>query len=309
MSSMAVLERAGVTVASIGVEQVLLTPPAAAPQTFRLVVRKQPPRPSSIPTPPSPDRCLLYAPHISTACGDALTRIGWSWLSDDACDLRADEWSLQVARPPREPATPTGPQPRRGRPAAATWSVVRHLTTAERPLRQRELAAAAGATQGRVSQILNTLRTEGLVERTERGWLSTDPRRLAAWFLEQYPGTGGIESWWFHLDPVAVQVDAILATHPEVVVSGDAAADKIAAWRSPTHSVVYSSALIDLRPLGFVPAEGLHDGTVLLIAAPLDTSVLGVRNAHPLQVAHDLRRLGGADRSEAADRVVGAALR
>jgi hypothetical protein len=306
---MDVLVRAGFAVASEGARRVVLTPRGGIPQTFNLVVRKQPPRPSNV-TAPAPGRWLLYAPEISPLVGAALSNAGWSWLSDDACDLRADAWEHRVmdASQPEE-ARPLRPI-RRGRPASTTWSIVRSLAMSPEPLRQIELAARAGATQGRVSQVMKTLVADGLAVRDRRGWCSRDRRRLATWFLDHYPGPGGVQSWWFHLDPLLVQVASLTDNDPSLVVSGDAAADQLAPWRSPTHAVMYSPALVDLRAAGFVPADGPADGSLLLVAVPSDTSLFaGEGLADPLQIAYDLRRLGGADRAEAAERVLGAALR
>jgi len=308
MGSMDILVRAGFTIATDGDDRVVLTPAGKSSQAFNLVVRKQPPRPAKV-TSPSNGYWLFYAPEISAAAGIALTEAGWSWLSEHGCDLRARHWHHHSPDAPPASSVPTTRPVRRGRPATVTWSVVRSLVVSSQPVRQVELAANACATQGRVSQVLSTLVDRGLVRRDTSGWVSDDRAQLAAWFIDSYPGPGGIESWWFHLDPVMTQTSLVADTYRSSVLSGDAGADTIAPWRSPTHAVVYSPALLDLTSLGFVPADGVADGSLLVVAAPSDSSVFHAgRVADPLQIAYDLHRLGGADRAEAADRVIKFAL-
>jgi hypothetical protein len=82
-------------------------------------------------------------------------------------------------------------------------------------------------------------------------------------------------------------------------------------WRAPSVLVIYASATVEPSAIEVVTAEGKDDANVLWIT-PRDRSVFaigkppalpGLPLADPTQILWDLRRLGGSDRVEAAERL------
>ncbi len=192
--------------------------------------------------------------------------------------------------------------------SAHTATVARLLyDSSTAPIRQTEVAATVGITQPAVSQILRQFEQAGATRRIPGGRLPT--RQLAAVYAERYrpPHTN---HYWYNLDPLTAQVDLLVKHHPPVVFTGDLAADLIAAWRTPTILSIYTREPIDIERLGFVPAAGQYDATVIIRAA-IDGALVdpgrpvGALNvAHDLDVYRELVALGGEDRIEAADRII-----
>jgi len=101
-----------------------------------------------------------------------------------------------------------------------------------------------------------------------------------------------------------------------MTVSSDLAPDLIAPWRTPTLTVIYAEAALDLEPGLFVPAMARGEATLLIrdisddsLLDPWPTSRPDIPIVHPVQQVWDLYDLGGEDRLEAAERLIGVTLR
>lgn len=261
---------------------------------------------------------LIIAPFISEPLGSALTRVGWSWADTQGnFDLRAPGLLLRQRRSSTPPASKRKTLPR----GSGSFAVVRALVGfssegAEEP-RATALAAQAGVSQPRASQILHQLHQLELVDRPGRGrW---EPRREALLdrFLAEYPGPGGSEQYYYSLDSpldVAVHVGQVGTQGHPIVASADVGPDLILAWRRPSLVILYAKHAIDPSGLGLTPAQGRHDANVIMhtpqdrsvFSAPALTAQVQGRDvplADPLQQIWDLQDLGGADRIEAAGRL------
>jgi hypothetical protein len=179
------------------------------------------------------------------------------------------------------------------------------------------LAAQAGVSQPRASQILRQLHELGLVHRSGHGrW---EPRREALLdrFLAEYPGPGGSEQYYYSLDSsvdVAIRAGRASTQSRPIVASADVGPDLILAWRRPSLVILYAKYATDPSGLALTEAQGRHDANVIM-RTPQDRSVFpasalvaqvqgsDVPLADPLQQIWDLQDLGGADRIEAAGRL------
>ena len=261
---------------------------------------------------------LLVAPFISEHLGSILTKADWSWA--DAAgnfDLRAPGILLRQRRTFTAPAPKRKSLPR----GSGSFAVIRALVgfsggEDEEP-RSTALAARAGISQPRATQILHHLHDLKLVDRSGHGrW---EPRRevLLDRFLAEYPGPGGSEQYYYSLDsPVDVAVRAGLmgTSGRPIVASADVGPDLIVPWRRPSLVILYAKHAIDPSHLGLTDAQGRHDANVIM-RTPDDRSVFpspalmaqvqgsDVPLADPLQQIWDLEDLGGADRIEAAGRL------
>lgn len=261
---------------------------------------------------------LMVAPFISEPLGSILARAGWSWADDQGnFDLRAPGLLLRQRR------TAAAPVPRRRSLPRGSGSsaVIRALVAfgegeAEEPM-ATALAAQAGVSQPRVSQVLHQLRDLELVERSGHGRWAPDREALLDRFLAEYPGPGGSEQYCYSLDsPVEVAVHAGQVSSPRrpVAVSADVGPDLIVPWRRPSLVILYVKHVMDPSSLGLTDAQGRHDANVI-VRLPDDRSVFPGRAlvarvrgndvplADPLQQIWDLQDLGGADRLEAAGRL------
>ncbi|MFC4107303.1 ArsR/SmtB family transcription factor [Micromonospora zhanjiangensis] len=316
---------AGVTLVPLGADRVELTSSGVG-GTSTVVASTAPLNPSDIAA--LADRHgepgLIIVPAATPAARAAAEAAGWSWLVDDGHHVVG---TLRIGgqRVRLDTATaPTRERPRRVRPGRLPWgtlTLVRRLI--ERPYAtQTELAELTGVSQPRVSQSLRTLSEQGLVRRTSTGWTAADVDRLARWWLDAYPGPGGISTFWFGLEPPVAQARAVVALfdtiaarsetattrHPSVAVSGDVAADFIAPWHTPSRAIVYARTGSDLAPAGLTPA-GADEATLELVVArdpgvwPGERIGDSLPLADPLQILWDVRRSTGADTEEAADRL------
>jgi len=261
---------------------------------------------------------LMIAPFISESLGTLLTRDGWSWADAHGnFDLRAPGL---VARQ-RRTVAPSVPKRRSLPRGSGSFAVIRALAgfsggEDEEP-GATALAAQAGISQPRVSQVLHRLRDLELVEISGHGRWKPHREALVDRFLAEYPGPGGSERYYYTLDsPVEVAIRAgRVSTHGRpVAVSADVGPDLIVPWRRPSLVILYARHAIDPSGLGLTDAQGRHDANVI-IRAPEDRSVFPVPaiagqvqgNEVPLadllQQIWDLRELGGADRIEAAGRL------
>jgi hypothetical protein len=261
---------------------------------------------------------LIIAPFISEHLGSSLTRLGWSWADTQGnFDLRAPGLLLRQRRSSTLPTSKRKTLPR----GSGSFAVVRALVGfnggEDEELGATALAAQAGVSQPRASQILHQLHQLELVDRSGRGrW---EPRREALLdrFLAEYPGPGGSEQYYYSLESpleVAVRAGRVGAQSREVVASADVGPDLILAWRRPSLLILYAKHAIDPSDLGLTQAQGRHDANVIM-RTPQDRSVFpatalaaqvqghDVPMADPLQQIWDLQDLGGSDRIEAAGRL------
>ena len=261
---------------------------------------------------------LMVAPFISESLGSILTRDSWSWADAQGnFDLRAPGLVARQRRASTAPAPKQRSLPR----GSGSYAVIRALVgfsggEDEEP-GATALAAQAGISQPRASQVLHHLHDLKLVDMSGHGrW---EPRREALLdrFLAEYPGPGGSEQYYYTLDSpfdVAVHAGRVSAQGRPIAVSADVGPDLIVPWRRPSLVIVYARHAIDPSDLGLTDAQGRHDANVI-IRTPKDRSVFPVPAlvgqvqgnevplADPLQQIWDLQDLGGADRIEAAGRL------
>ena len=263
-------------------------------------------------------RPLMVAPFISESLGSLLTRDGWSWADAQGdFDLRAPGLVARQRRASTAPAPKRRSLPR----GSGSYAIIRALVgfsggEDEEP-GATALAAQAGISQPRASQVLHHLRDLKLVDISGHGRWEPHREALLDRFLAEYPGPGGSEHYYYTLDsPVEVAVRAGRASTPvrPITASADVGPDLIVPWRRPSLVILYARHAVDPSDLGLTDAQGLHDANVI-IRIPQDRSVFPVPAlvgqvhgnevplADPLQQIWDLQDLGGADRIEAAGRL------
>jgi len=262
-------------------------------------------------------RPLMVAPFISEPLGSILTRAGWSWADDQGnFDLRATGLLLRQRRSSAAP-----PPQRRSLPrGSGSFAVIRMLVSSgeeAEEFRATALAARAGVSQPRVSQVLRHLHELDLVDKAGHGRWEPDREALLDRFLAEYPGPGGSEQYCYSLDPlaeVAFRAGQVSAPARPIFVSADVGPDLIVPWRRPSLVILYVKHVMDPTSLGLIDAQGRHDANVI-VRLPEDRSVFpsraqvaGIQGndvplADPVQQIWDLQDLGGADRLEVAGRL------
>ena len=261
---------------------------------------------------------LIIAPFISESLGSILTRDGWSWADAQGnFDLRAPGLLLRQRRMGTPPAPKRKTLPRGSGSFAVIRALVGFSGAEDEEPGATALAAQAGVSQPRASQILHHLHELELVDRSGHGRWEARREPLLDRFLAEYPGPGGSEQYYYSLDsPVDVAVRAGRASTPgrPMVASADVGPDLILPWRRPSLVILYTKYAIDPSGLGLTQAQGRHDANVIM-RTPEDRSVFptpalvaqvqgsDVPLADPLQQIWDLQDLGGADRIEAAGRL------
>lgn len=200
---------------------------------------------------------------------------------------------------------------------AGTAAIVRLLIAANSPLTGVAIAETVGVSQPRVSQVLKQLADHQAVRATEHGYVGRSARLLELYDRRARPLLVQPETYWYSTRPMAEQAHRIVKSSrsPTVPVafSADLAPDLLVPWRHPTLTVVYSAKQLPLDNVGFVPAEGRADATVVLRwtndhtllspATEWPSAVEGIPLTDPVQQWWDLLDLGGDDRREAADRL------
>lgn len=195
-------------------------------------------------------------------------------------------------------------------PARAPWArfgLLRALAMSSTPRTQTELGSSLWITQAAISQNLATLRH--LVEKTKAGWRAKEFDLVAQEFLENYPGPSGFERYWYGTEPVPKQVAKIASSRRSAILSGDFAADQLAAWRIPDLGVFYSESDLKLDELGFISTQ--KERATVIEIVPFDRTVFalarevnGLKLADPLTVSYDMRRSEGADTPEAIEHLL-----
>jgi len=201
----------------------------------------------------------------------------------------------------------------RGRRPYVRLAIARALLLEDQPRRQVEIAASLGVPQSAVSQGVKHL--GDLVERVDRGYVAADARELWAYVMRQYPGPGGITTYWWH-DASLEDQARMVGQHADAIVSGDLAARAIAPWRRPEHATLYLREGIDPSALGF--AMGSPGDHTLSITVPDDVTVFATAEtfgssrglADAVIAAYDVAATGTTgDHQEAAERIRDAVIR
>jgi len=200
---------------------------------------------------------------------------------------------------------------------AGTAHIVRLLVAADEPNTQVALAGAAGVTQPRASQVLKQLVDLGCAVSRPAGYVGRRGRLLDLYRERMKPRLVGSEEPWYSTRPLAEQARRITRASKDlghdIAFSADLAPDLLVPWRHPTVAIVYTDTAMSLDQLGFVPAEGRADATMLL-RHTLDSTLLApcapwprerkrIPLTDPVQQWFDLMDLGGEDRREAAERL------
>lgn len=306
----ALLEENGIAVVPVDRARVTLRSGTQG-ATYTVVTTSARVHPSDVREPPARNT-LLIAPALSETAAQRARSLGWSAIPDDGTAwLLFHGREIKLKRP--DVATGSQQQSRRGRPGWGIFSVLRALLALEGGARQSELVDFAKVSQPRISQALSELATLDLVERVHAGWTVTDKATAITWWVDHYPGPGGLASHWYGLDPVVEQAfrvhELLAAKRSRPAVSGDVAADLVAPWRTPAHALVYAEKGADLAAAGLTSASA-QDATLTLVL-PADGAVWpighvgltghgGVARAGALQVLYDLNHASGPDANDAA---------
>jgi len=202
---------------------------------------------------------------------------------------------------------------RRGRVPWARYAIVRSLTLSHHPQTQVQLAALSGVTQAAVSQVLSYLGE--YVERRESGWQAKDIGPLFDLFMDEYPGPGGLSSYWLSTSsPREQAIEAgnqadLVAGEISHLISGDVAVDEISPWRRPTRALVYLRTGLELKR--FVEVDPIDASLELRV--PADKTIWATasmwqradthRPSHslvdPLIASWDSLRTGASDSEQA----------
>lgn len=303
----------GVTVAAADAEHVFLRDeehPDQAPCVMTLRIHQAPVHPSTVPERAAPASALLVVPSITEAALKTALQRGWNVVTDDGTvELRLHDRHVR-ARPEKVER----PARKRGRVGWGQWSVVRTLLALPAAsLPQVVVADAAGVSQPTVFRVLNSLRERGLVEPgRSQGARVTDRHMLTQWWLANYPGPGGVDTYWYSLDPVMQQTTHVARMSPGCVISGAGAADMLAPWQRPDQLRVYVNEPTLMTEAGFVPVS-CPDEATMIVTAPVDPGVwpphpavrkldsLDVAFADPLQIVFDVKTSTRTDRATATD--------
>lgn len=244
---------------------------------------------------------------------------------------------------PREGSSAPKHVGRRGPVPYVRYAVARALVAADYGLTQEDLAEILHVSQQAVSHALTRLRNElaheqmpmrGLEQppiyiygedftpqpskpielKSHEGWQTSDPFELAAWVLRNYPGPGGLTTYWWHSEPLEAQYDMAKESMPGILLSGDLAADRIWSWRSPQHVLCYHRAPVNPVDLGFAMAS--EDDFSFALTVPRDhtlweTSAIFEADGltDPIITAYDVVATGTTgDEREAALRLLATAI-
>lgn len=205
---------------------------------------------------------------------------------------------------------------------AGTAGVVRVLVAVDEPLTGVAIAGQVGVTQPRVSQVLKQLADLGGVVAVPDGYVGERSILLDLYRARSRPHLVEPESFWYSTRPLAEQARRLVAVAVEsgvgLAFSADLGPDLLAPWRHPTVTIAYVSDVLEVSGVGFVPAEGRADASVIVrrtddagLLAPVEPwvgEVDGLPLVDPCQQWWDLIDLGGDDRAEAADRLRAAIL-
>lgn len=325
------LADAGVTADAVDADHVRLvaSPDASADLTGGSVVIEvktygYPITPSKLPPPPAGGQGLLVLPSATAGLIRAAQERGWYVVTDDgrANVLVGDRHVVRTGD--NGPGWESPPANTRGPVSWPKWTLARVLlATGEQPFPQAKAADVVGTSAPTISRALASFLKHKFVRvKDSPGRPSTihvtNWQGFLAWWLRQYPGPGGTNSYWYSLEDARTQarsaVAALRSAAPDAqpVLSGDLAADYIAPWRRPASVTLYVRHSAPLEAAGFVQVAGPGEAS-LTVCAPKDQGLWmpfpwileeepeQLRLADPVQVIFDLARATGPDASEAAD--------
>lgn len=263
---------------------------------------------------------LIVAPALSLPLQQRLRDAGVSYATSDICSIALPNRRLEHFDDPdvsEEPTTRASlpALPWRGRSAFQT---LRRLLHHPHVPTQKALAHEAHVSQPRVSQVLAELRRHQLLDAD--GQLPSASRdTLIRYWLDRYPGPGGITTRWYSPQPLA-DATAAAAKAAETAgagpaLSSDLAADQLAPWGRPSRARLYVRRMVNLADAGLVRTPDDEATTLELVVAddptawqanPDTATVAGrpVELAEPLQVAWDVANTGNIDAAQKADRIL-----
>ncbi|MBO1741347.1 helix-turn-helix domain-containing protein [Leifsonia sp. TF02-11] len=248
------------------------------------------------------ERALLIVPSITSSLRAAAE------VDHRIIVAAGDELIMNGKYEPRADAATT-PKPRRGPRPYGEFAVARALLAPqpERPVVQAELAARTGLKQPAVSDALKKL--GDLVDRSRVGFEPADRAKLFDYAATEYPGAGGITTYWWHDSPIRAQGSMVVNATEDALVGGDLAASAINGWRQPEHALLYLHSGIDPTQFGFVAAT--REDYTLELVVPNDKTLWKTSEAFhvpditdPVITYFDVRRTGfTGDQDEAAEKV------
>lgn len=230
--------------------------------------------------------------------------------SDDRLIVWDDEMTTLWLNRTEHRQVPPNTRLPRGRRPYVRLAIARALLLDDRPRRQVEIAASLGVPQSAVSHGLRNLSDQGdLVRRADQGYVAADALALWTYVMRQYPGPGGITTYWWH-DAALEEQARMVGERTVATLSGDLAARAIAPWRQPEHVTLYLREGLDPSTLGF--AMGSPDDYTLSITVPDDLTIFATAETYgavrgsvdAVIAAYDVMTTGTTgDHGEAAERI------
>jgi len=256
----------------------------------------------------SPLPLLFVSDYIGPSLREALTAKGISYAD-------ATGWVRIASDVPLILLTGQGAEksPRAGKPTVvirlngvAASRIIRALCAEDVPLGVRDLATLADVSPGSVSKLLPTLASEGVIDRDERGGITTVRRRalIQRWVRDySFAKTNGSVGYFIAprgLDRTLARIADLAAP---ATLTGSAAARRLLPEGTTSVVPLRLLALYTDTPstlineLGLIPAEPATANTV--VAVPQEGSVLNSDVAPVALVLADLLTLPGRSDAEA----------
>lgn len=290
------LQSRGLEVKAVGGQEL-----EVAGERLRMHTRQRVPSPAELKRQAAPNS-IYFLPRISKGLRDyAMANKTISLVASSTNEFwhRGRQLSAPNPREQEKLQSPRAPW--------ARFGLLRSFALNPKPRTQADLAKSLWITQAAVSQNLATLKH--LIEKTKGGWRAKEFDLLPKEFLDTYPGPGGVERYWYSIEPVPQQVKRVVAERPEAILSGDFAADLIAPWRMPDLGVFYSNSDLQLQQLGFISTT--KDKATLIEIIPADRTIWPLTQkrdgrllADSLMVAFDMKRSKGVDTPEAIEHLL-----
>ncbi|MAT04264.1 MAG: hypothetical protein CL424_04375 [Acidimicrobiaceae bacterium] len=259
---------------------------------------------------------LIAATFVNGSIGEVLTAAGWSWADEHGnFDIRGPGLLLKQRTTSTPPKRASDSLPK----GTGSHAIIRNLikdSAASIEIQTTSVASQARVTQPRASQVMSKLQQLGLAAKSDTGrWTIPDRAALLERFLDEYPGPGGAEEYYYSLDSpldAAMQLAQQRPSGLELAISADVGPDLIAPWRRSEKLTIYVEPKSAHLQLDAVVASSPSAANII-VRVPQDTSVFPTPRlvavhadtelplADPVQMVWDLIELGGADRAEAAE--------